>query len=71
MSDAIAAEYLAVTKAAEAARDKDGVARRRTLARLRRALHAIRARDFFPPPERERAVQAVEELAAELVEVAP
>jgi hypothetical protein len=70
MSDAIAAEYVAVTEAAEAAREKDGVARRRTLARLRRALHAIRARDFFPPTERERAVQAVEELASELVEVA-
>jgi Protein ChrB, N-terminal len=71
MSEAIAAEYRAVTEAAEMAREKDDVARRRTLARLRRALHAIRARDFFPPSEREQAVQAVEELAAGLVEVAP
>ena len=44
--------------------DTDAVARRRTLARLRRALHAIRARDYFPPPERELAQQAVDALAA-------
>ena len=43
--------------------------RRRTLQRLRRTLHAIQARDFFPPPEREQARRAVEGLA-ELVEVA-
>jgi hypothetical protein len=35
---------------------------------LRRTLRTIQARDFFPPPERELARQAVEELAA-LVEV--
>jgi hypothetical protein len=70
MSAAIAAEYRAVTAAAEMAKEKDDVARRRTLARLRRALHAIRTRDFFPPPEREHATQAVERLAAGLVEAA-
>jgi Protein ChrB, N-terminal len=64
MATAVAAEYRAVIEAAEAARDKDGTARRRTLARLRRTLHAIRARDYFPPPERERAQQAVAELEA-------
>jgi hypothetical protein len=64
MSESIAAEYRAVIEAAQAARTTDDAARRRTLARLRRALHAIRARDYFPPPERERAQQAVAELAA-------
>jgi Protein ChrB, N-terminal len=64
MATAVAAEYRAVIEAAEAARDKDATARRRTLARLRRTLHAIRARDYFPPPERERAQQAVAELEA-------
>ncbi len=71
LAEAIAAEYQAVVDAAEAAIDMDGAARRRTLARLRRTLHAIRARDYFPPPERERAVQAVEELTTAILEVTP
>lgn len=70
MAAGIATEYLAVIDAAEAARGKDDVARRRTLARLRRTLHAIRARDYFPPSEREQAQQVVAELAA-LVEQEP
>jgi Protein ChrB, N-terminal len=70
MARAVAADYRAVVDAAEAAAaGKDAAARRRTLRRLRRALHAIQARDFFPPPERERARQAVDALAG-LVEVA-
>jgi Protein ChrB, N-terminal len=69
MATSVAAEYRAVIDAAETAPAKDAAARRRTLARLRRALHTIRGRDFFPPPERELANRAVEELAAE-VEVA-
>ena len=64
MAAAIAVEYQAVIDAAGAARAKDGAGRRRTLARLRRTLQAIRARDYFPPPERELAQQAVAELAA-------
>jgi hypothetical protein len=35
---------------------------------LRRELRRIRARDYFPPPERERAERAVEELATLVVE---
>lgn len=64
MAASIAAEYRALIEAAEGARAKDGAARRRTLARLRRTLHALRTRDYFPPPERELAQQAVAELAA-------
>lgn len=71
MAEAIATEYRSVIDAAEAAKAKDPAARRRTLARLRRTLQAIRGRDFFPPPEREQAVRAVEELAAQPAEVAP
>lgn len=37
---------------------------RRGLARLRRELRRIRLRDHFPPPEREQAHEAVEQLAA-------
>jgi hypothetical protein len=70
MSEAIAADYRAVIEAAEAALvSTDGAARRRTLQRLRRTLHAIAGRDYFPPPEREQARRAVDELT-EIVEVA-
>ena len=68
MADAVAGEYRSVIAAASAAAEADGTVRRRTLARLRRALQAINARDFFSPPERELARQAVDELAT-LVEV--
>ena len=68
MANSIAEEYAVAAKAAADAADGTDVTRRRTLARLRRTLQAINARDFFPPPEREQARQAVEELAS-LVEV--
>ena len=69
MAEAVAADYRAVVEAARAARTKDASSRRRTLQRLRRTLHTISTRDYFPPPERERARRAVDALA-ELVEVA-
>ena len=68
MSGAVAADYRAVIEAAEAARARDSGGLR-TLRRLRRTLHAIEARDHFPPPEREQAREAVEQLAR-AVEVA-
>jgi ChrB-like protein len=68
MADGVAEEYAVVARAAAAAADATEAVRRRTLARLRRTLQAINARDFFPPAEREQARQAVEELAS-LVEV--
>src|SRR5437588_2250807 len=64
MSAIVAADYQAVIEEAGAAlRESDGQ-RRRTLARLWRELRRIRARDYFPPPERELAQQAVEGLGA-------
>jgi len=39
---------------------------RRTVARLRRELHRIEARDHSAPPQREQARQAVEQLAAQV-----
>ena len=69
MSEAVAADYRAVIDAAEAAHiSSDAVAGRRTLRRLRRTLQAIAGRDYFPPPEREQARRAVDQLT-ELVEV--
>jgi hypothetical protein len=62
MSEAIAEEYRRVIDEANSAPDNGR--RTRTLARLRRELHRIRARDYFPPPEREQARESVERLAA-------
>jgi hypothetical protein len=66
MARAVAAEYEAVASAARAAADETSAVRRRTLARLRRELQRIRRRDFYPPPERRRAEDAVEALARAL-----
>src|SRR5438552_2280177 len=63
MAEAIADDYSAVIADATTGREEVAGQRRRTLARLQRELRRIRARDYFPPPERERAERAVEELA--------
>jgi hypothetical protein len=63
MTEAVVADYTAVMVAARDALDLDDVARKRTVARLRRELGRIRSRDFFPPVEREKAQRAVEKLA--------
>jgi hypothetical protein len=64
MAEAVAADYRSLLADAEAALREPPGSRRRTVARLRRELRRIRARDYFPPLERELARQAVEELAA-------
>ena len=64
MTAAVAAEYDAVTAQAREARSTDEHTRRRAVARLRRELHRIAGRDFFPPAGRDTARAAVEELAA-------
>lgn len=64
MADAVAADYRLLIDEAAAAHEHAPGQRRRTLGRLRRELRRIRARDYFPPPERELAQQAVEQLAA-------
>jgi hypothetical protein len=63
MAEAVAAEYHVLMAAALAAREEPSGQRRRTLGRLRRELHRIRARDYFPSLERERAQQAIDELS--------
>jgi hypothetical protein len=65
MTAAVAADYDAVTAEATAIGDADPATRRRVAARLRRELHRINARDFFPPPQRELATRAVAEIVAE------
>ena len=64
MAEAVAADYTGVIDGAASARFESPGQRRRTLGRLRRELRRIRARDYFPPPEREEAQRAVDELAA-------
>jgi hypothetical protein len=63
MAAAAAEEYRVVIEDARAAAAEDDVTRRRTLGRLRRELARISRRDHFPPPERELARAAVEQLA--------
>lgn len=60
----VAADYRTVVEAAESAGRGDPAKRRRTVLRLRKTLDRIRARDYFPPPERREAERAVADLAA-------
>jgi hypothetical protein len=69
MTEAVTADYREVIAAARSAHSEAAAARRRSVTRLRRQLRRIRARDYFPPPERELAQRAVDALAAD-VEVA-
>jgi hypothetical protein len=64
MTAAVAAEYEAVAAQAAAMGTADAAVRRRAVARLRRELRRIQARDFFTCPQREAARRAVEHLAA-------
>jgi hypothetical protein len=70
MRDAVANEYRELVAEAASLRSQPAGQRQRGLARLRRKLHRIRARDYFPPPERELAQAAVDELGAVGEEVA-
>jgi Protein ChrB, N-terminal len=70
MAAAIASEYTALIVDAERVRGQAVGPRRRSLGRLRRELRRIRARDYFPPPEREQAQQAITALGEAVEEVA-
>lgn len=65
----VAADYAAIAQEALAAGTLPPGPRQTTLRRLRRELGRVRRRDYFPPPQRDVAIRAVEELAG-LVEVA-
>ena len=64
MAEAVAADYRVVIAEAAAVGEQAIGQRGRTLGRLRRELRRIRARDYFPPPERELAQRALDELVA-------
>jgi hypothetical protein len=64
MTQRIAEEYRDLIRSiAEAKKEAPGI-RRRALGRLQRELRTIEARDYFPPPERERARRALQQLAS-------
>jgi len=64
MATARAAEYQAVAMEAAAAHASSESDRIRLVRRLRKDLHQIRRRDFFPPAERDAAIAAVKALIA-------
>ena len=70
MTAAVAAEYAALIAEANQRRTRLRPGAGARFARLRRELQRIRRRDYFPPPERERAEAALEQLGATLVEAA-
>jgi hypothetical protein len=63
MRAARAAEYRAVAEQARTALAEDAGEQARAARRLRAELRRITQRDYFPPPERDAARIAVEELA--------
>lgn len=65
MAEARITEYEALRADAVAALGFDLAERTRALRRLRAELRRIQRRDFFPPPERDGAVAAVEQVGAQ------
>lgn len=70
MAAARAAEYLELTGTIGGFAGQPEPVRRRGLRRLRAQWRAIDRRDFFPPPERDRARRALDELAASVADPA-
>jgi hypothetical protein len=65
MGRARAEEYTTIVAEAEAVADASAAQRARALKRLRAELRRVQRRDYFPPPEREEARQALAGLARE------
>lgn len=70
MTERVEVEYRAIAEEARAAQSSRPVERRRTLARLRRELRRVGARQYFPTREAETARKAVEALAKATAEAA-
>lgn len=62
MADARATEYLGIITQAAEALAADETTRAATAGRLRAELRRIARRDYFPPPERDQARAAVQDL---------
>ena len=63
MTDEVRLAYQAVVDEVAGQRGDPAGVSQRTIERLRREVRRIGQRDFFPPPQRERAIAAVENLA--------
>jgi hypothetical protein len=70
MTERVEAEYRAIAETAHGAQSSGSVERRRTLARLRRELRRVGARQYFPTREANAARKAVEVLAKAATEAA-
>jgi alkanesulfonate monooxygenase SsuD/methylene tetrahydromethanopterin reductase-like flavin-dependent oxidoreductase (luciferase family) len=70
LTERVDAEYQAIAAEAQAAHDGSPVERRRTLARLRRELRRVGARQYFPTCEAGTARKAVDDLARAATEAA-
>jgi hypothetical protein len=70
MTERIEIEYGEIVAAASAAQASPVVERRRTLARLRRELRRVGARQYFPTKQADAARKAVEALAKAAAEAA-
>jgi ubiquinone biosynthesis protein UbiJ len=68
MAEQVGEEHRAATEEARAALREDASSRRRTLARLQRELHRVRARDYFPGSAAEHSAAAVAKLADAVAE---
>lgn len=70
MTERVDAEYRAITAEAQSAHQRPPVDRRRTLARLRRELRRVGARQYFPSGEADSARDALDALAKAAAEEA-
>ena len=70
MTERVEDEYRSIAAEAQAAHQRSPVERRRTLARLRRELRRVGAREYFPTGEGDAARGAVEALARAAAEAA-
>jgi hypothetical protein len=70
MTERIEVEYRQIVAAATAAHASPAAERRRTLARLRRELRRVNAREHFPTNQADAAREAVEALARAAAEAA-
>jgi hypothetical protein len=66
MREAVSRDYQQIIDDSLACASQPPARRRRSLARLRRELRRVRDRDYFPPPDREPAQQAVDALGRTL-----
>jgi hypothetical protein len=64
MAQRVAEEYRDLIRSIAEARRETPAVRRRALGRLQREVRAIEGRDYFPPPERERARRALQQLTS-------